>query len=248
MPSTPLTSSRAVRLAALMFSSAPRAWSGSRSRRCRATPACTLMSESEWPSTSWSSFATRSRSASRRCDAASPPPRDTPRRAPCASARTQPRPTLAAIATVVNAIFGGDQASPTNQASRTPASQAAPTDASAQPSAPRATASPTAKAMAMYGGPTGGPISRSTSAAAATTATVGPGKRREPRSATGPIAATATCATARGQPTCVAIAMPSAAGTCTSRLRTTGTSSTAADRGRKRSAGPSHAAPDMARS
>ena len=63
---------RASRLASLMVARAGRAWSGSSSRRWRATLACTLMSEMLWARTSCSSWARRSRcSPTRRCRSSS---------------------------------------------------------------------------------------------------------------------------------------------------------------------------------
>ena len=61
--STERSSPSASLLACLMAVSAVRACSGCSSMRCRATPACTLMSEMLWASTSCSSRAMRSRSS-----------------------------------------------------------------------------------------------------------------------------------------------------------------------------------------
>ena len=62
-PSTERTSPSASALAALIASRAARAWSGCSPIRCSPTPACTLINDRWWPSTSCSSWAMRSRSS-----------------------------------------------------------------------------------------------------------------------------------------------------------------------------------------
>ena len=208
--------------------------------RCRPTLACTLICESAWPITSCSSRAMRTRS---RCSAVWRRRIASARNSAARSRRTRtnaPMPKHAASSAVVSAMRNGCQSRPTTAPSTIAATHPTTTERTVHSIAPRTMASTIAKASATYGGPTSGVSRRSARAAAETTATVGPGYRREASSASGPMAASATWASPAAHPTWSQTAMPIAAGTCTSRLMITGARSVTAGGGRKRSGRPSH--------
>ena len=208
-----------------------RACSGSRSMRCRPTLACTLICESAWPITSCSSRAMRTRS---RCSAVWRRRIASARNSAARSRRTRTNAPMPKHAASSARRERDAERMPVERRPRRRARSPRPTR---RPPRRRPTASRRARRRARSRTRARRRAARRRARAAGRRGRrrrrprpSGPGYRREPSSASGPIAASATWPSPAAHPTWSQTAMPIAAGTCTSRLMITGARSTNAGR------------------
>ncbi len=240
-PSTARTSSSASVLAARIAVSAPRACSGSRSSRCRPTPAWTVMADSECASTSWTSRAIRRRSSATAVRSRSARARRSVSRAAASRAdRSRTVPATSSTTTVhavpPSSVAGGGASGRSAAAVTTaPARSTAPPHATrrartAGPLSSTPTSTPTGPAST---GPHAYPATRNVPAAPTDTTTATTGHRTRSTRASGGTRRSASAAASSGRAPgwpCVAPTEPTTVTTASTTARNA--------RGRRRSSGP----------